>query len=193
MLDALWYLLAFVLIVYIAGWCRATLLGSGASEEAPHVAALLKRSRQRYTWIPAGRRGRRSTAGSIATARELGSGDIKAPCSIVKISHSGMRIALGVRLPADADVLVEWGDDFFVGTISHQARQSGEYSVGLRLISCSYARIPWQWRFAALRGIPARQALKWISKLEQAALAGAKKIIQAPRARTVRDPNGLRK
>ena len=144
MVTALWYLSLVSLLVFVARMRRTTESSRGASEETAHAAALLKRTQAQVAVLPERRWGRRNRITLGATAKILGVEGSEAPCQIVNISSSGMRISLSAPLLPGAQIQVQWGDHCFIGTKRNQSFWAGHYSIGLQLISCSYIRIPWR-------------------------------------------------
>lgn len=127
--------LSFVL--WLIRWGSGPPRSLQASEEAAHAAAMDRRRRG------AGRQRERGWRFSRppATARVLGD-EKRAPCRIVNTSRSRMRIALKGPFPVGAQVHVEWDGEFFVGTCCYRLAWGEDYLLGLRLLACSYRRIP---------------------------------------------------
>ena len=150
------YLCLFLLglIVLVARMCRTTDLSQGASENAAHAAALLKRIQSEREAQPKPHRERRYKTTLTATAKIMGVEESEGPCRIVNISSSGMRIKWSATVPAVSQVEVHWGDHFFIGSIRHQSVQAGCSMIGLQLNFCNYIRIPWQWRIPYFGALP---------------------------------------
>jgi len=103
-----------------------------ASEEAAHSAAVERRAHhesRREPWRSVGR---------AATASLLGDSRPKTTCRIINTSRSGLRIASARTFPKGAQVHVQWGEYFFVGTVCHTSPQGDESVSGLELLSCNY-------------------------------------------------------
>jgi hypothetical protein len=69
------------------------------------------------------------------TASVLGCEETRTRCRIINVSRSGMRIALDGALPPDAQINVEWGSEFFVGTIRCQQVRGDRHILGLSVVS----------------------------------------------------------
>ena len=108
-----------------------------ASEYGTHAAIL-----QRSAISADSRREPRYRLHRQGTAEVLGDILPKVPCHIVNASRSGLRIASRRPFPQGAQVYVQWGDRFFVGTVCHITRQGEETHCGLELLSCNYTRPP---------------------------------------------------
>jgi hypothetical protein len=146
MVSAFWCLSLSSLLGFVVRRMRTTDRSRGASEETAHAAALLKRTEVLGATHPERRSERRHKTALDATAKILGVEESEAPCHIVNICSSGMRITLSAPVLPGAQVQVQWGDHFFVGARRNQSFSDGKYSIGLQLISCNYIRVPWRWR-----------------------------------------------
>ncbi|MBZ5578944.1 MAG: PilZ domain-containing protein [Acidobacteriia bacterium] len=111
-----------------------------ASEEAAHSAEVERRARRMDSRREARHRVERS-----GTATVLGDAQSKAPCRIVNASRSGLRIASARSFRQGAQVHVQWGDRFFVGTVCHTVAHGDESFCGLQLLTCNYSRPPGAW------------------------------------------------
>jgi hypothetical protein len=136
------------LMVFVARICRSVDLSQGASENDAHATGLSKRILSKGEARPEPRWERRFRTTVHATAKILGAKEVETPCHIVNISSSGMRIKWSATLPAVCQIQVRWGDHFFIGSMRHQSLNSGNRVIGLKLNTCNYTRIPWQWRIA---------------------------------------------
>lgn len=136
------------LMVFVARMCRSVDLSQGSSENDAHAGAPSKRFLSKAKARPEPRWERRYRTTVHATAKILGTEGVETPCHIINISNSGMRIEWNAALPAVCQIQVRWGDHFFIGAMRHQSVNSGNHVIGLKLNSCNYTRIPWQWRLA---------------------------------------------
>lgn len=118
---------------------------------------------------PCTRARRVPTAQSCAVATILGAEGtegIPSPCRIVGISWSGMSIAIDRPGERGAQVCVQWDEGFFVGNNSSTVAKGEEYLLRLRLIACSYRRLPPMLLF--LVSLPERAVIEGQAKLVRA-------------------------
>lgn len=104
-----------------------------ASEESAHSMAAAKRSLVLET-----RREPRYSLARPGTAALLSDSARQSACQVVNTSRSGLRITSRRNFPKGSQVFVQWGDEFFVGTVLYTAAQKDEYIAGLELISGNY-------------------------------------------------------
>lgn len=69
------------------------------------------------------------------TASVLGSEETRTNCRILAASRRGMRIEVVGGFPADGQINVEWGNEFFVGTIRFSRFQGEQQILSLRVVS----------------------------------------------------------
>jgi len=126
-------LLFAVALVLLCGSARAP-RSLWASEESAHSAAARKRE------VENRQEPRSAVDRSGATVSVLGepASDRRAPCRIVNLSRSGLRIASQRSFPKDAQLLVQWGDEFFIGTVRYSLARLDEHLAGLQLLSGNY-------------------------------------------------------
>lgn len=108
----------------------------GGDDEFVHAAAVLRRQSSGAER----RRERRREINRSCTACILGEEETRAACRIVDVSRSGMRIASSAQFPTAAQIIVEWGSEFFVGTICYGFPKDGENVFGLQLVSTNRGR-----------------------------------------------------
>jgi hypothetical protein len=149
MVAACWYLSLLSLMAFVARRRRTTELSRGASEETAHAAVLLKRTQAQAAAHP---ERRYKTTLSAATAKILGVEKSETSCHIVGIANSGMRIRLTAPVLLGAQVQVQWGDQWFIGTRRNRPFWAGDRSIRLQCVSCSYTRVPWRWRLSSFAG-----------------------------------------
>ena len=94
---------------------RQTLLEDSASAE--------RRSEKRYP------------IGEVCAVSVLGNEESRTTCTLVNVSRSGMRIAVDPAFPTDAQINVEWGGAFFVGTVCNAQVKADKRILGLRVVS----------------------------------------------------------
>ena len=121
-------------LIFLATTGAANALGR--SEESAHAAAAEKRSRSGDD-----RSEPRYAMDELAIARILGESNSHAHCRILNVSSHGLRVRATREFPKSAQVYVQWGENFFVGTVCHTVLKNGEYIAGLKLLSCNYNRI----------------------------------------------------
>lgn len=122
-----------------------------ASEESAHETAVEKRSRAGEI-----RRESRFRSDRSAFASVLGDLNEPLPCRVVNASRSGLRIASGRDFTKGSQVCVQWGDEFFVGTVLYSSAEKDEHVAGLELTSGNhnwhpFARLCFWRRKASLR------------------------------------------
>lgn len=103
-----------------------------ASEESAHSNAAARRS-------PLDTRGEsRFAADRQATAALLSDSGRQSTCRVINTSRSGLRIVSSRHFLKDSQVCVQWGSEFFVGTVLYTVPQKDEYVAGLQLVSGNY-------------------------------------------------------
>ncbi len=107
----------------------------GGDEEFVHAAALGRRALLDETEGSERRRESRYAVDQECTALILGHEESRTGCRIIDVSRSGMRIAITGSLPPDAQINVEWGQEFFVGTICYSQSKGEQQILGLRVVS----------------------------------------------------------
>ncbi|GEM_PF-3383253 len=106
------------------------------SEESAHSTAAARRAPVDT------RREPRYRSDRSATAALLGDSSRHSACRILNLSRSGMRLASRRSFLKGSQLCVQWGDEFFVGTVLYTFPQNGEYVAGLELVSGNYAWHP---------------------------------------------------
>ena len=101
----------------------------GADEESAHAAALERR------YLNERRREKRFDISRECTVAVLGEEETRSSCRVLDISKSGMRIASTSAFADRVQVIVQWDNEFFVGTVCHRNQKDGEYIFGLSLVS----------------------------------------------------------
>ena len=103
----------------------------GADDEFAYAVAYLRREKSDTER----RREPREEVVRACTASVLGQEETRTACRVLNVSRSGMRISVGAELARDAQVIVEWDHEFFVGTVCYGIPKDGEQIFGLRLVS----------------------------------------------------------
>lgn len=104
-----------------------------ASEESAHSAAAAKRSNPLNT-----RREPRYRSDLPATVSVLGESGRQSSCRIVNTSRSGLRLISTREFARGSQVYVQWGEEFFVGSVLYTFPQKDEIVAGLELVSGNY-------------------------------------------------------
>jgi hypothetical protein len=107
----------------------------GGDEEFVHAAALGRRDLLHEPEGAERRRESRYEVDQECTASVLGNEDSRTACRIINVSRSGMRIAVSGSFPPDSQINVEWGKEFFVGTIRYLQVKGEQQILGLRVVS----------------------------------------------------------
>ena len=63
-------------------------------------------------------------------------------CRVLNLSRSGLRIVSNHAFPKGSQVCVQWGDEFFVGTVLYAASNNNEHVSGLELTSGNHSWHP---------------------------------------------------
>ena len=103
----------------------------GQDEEFAHSAALARR----HLSTAERRREDRCNVPRLCTAAVLGQEETRTPCRVLNVSRSGIRIAVCREFAMDAQVIVEWKREFFVGSVCDGSVQGEDRVFGLRLVS----------------------------------------------------------
>ena len=122
------------------------------SEESAHSTAASKKGQALETRRETRYRTERSGMASI-----LGDLNRQAPCRIINTSRSGLRITSTRQFPKGAQVCVQWGEEFFVGTVVYACSGKTGNIAGLELLSGNHrwhplARLCFWRRMAGRRG-----------------------------------------
>ncbi len=78
---------------------------------------------------------RRTRREPYSTASVLGCEETRTTCQIIYGSSSEMRISVTRALPPDAQINVEWDNQFFVGAIREARLRGPEQILSLRVVS----------------------------------------------------------
>jgi hypothetical protein len=108
----------------------------GADDEFAYAVAYLRREKNDTER----RREPREEVMRTCTASLLGQEETRTACRVLNVSRSGMRMAARVEFAQDAQVIVEWDSEFFVGTVCYGIPKDGEHILGLRLVSTNCVR-----------------------------------------------------
>jgi hypothetical protein len=81
------------------------------------------------------RREERIEVARVCTASVLGREETRTSGRVLNVSRSGMRIAVAGSFVKGAQVMVEWEDEFFIGTVRNGFEKGNERAYGLRLVS----------------------------------------------------------
>lgn len=88
------------------------------------------------------RREMRYRADRSATASIMGAPENQYDCRVLNLSRSGLRIVSNHAFPKGSQVCVQWGDEFFVGTVLYAASNNNEHVSGLELTSGNHTWHP---------------------------------------------------
>ena len=116
------------------------------SEEAAHAAISERRSKALET-----RREARYVSDQCGIASVLGEPGRQAPCRIINASRSGLRIACDRLFPKGTQLCVQWGHEFFVGSVLYTFPDKAQHVAGLELLSGNHQWHPlgrlcnWRW------------------------------------------------
>ena len=125
---ALWLLPAAVFAALVAVAAMTSRRFRGHDDgEFTRAAAMLDPSKRR-------RAETRAEAARECTVAILGE-EGRTDCRMLNFSRSGMRIAAGRQFSPGAQLIVEWENGFFVGTVRHGSTSNREYVFGLQLVS----------------------------------------------------------
>ena len=100
------------------------------SEERAHTTSASKKGLALETRRETRYRTERSGMASI-----LGDLNRQVPCRIINTSRSGLRITSSREFPKGAQVCVQWGEEFFVGTVVYASAGKTGNIAGLELLS----------------------------------------------------------
>lgn len=122
-------------LLFLMGNAQRRLRRVGGDDEFARAATLGRRA-----MLPGGapeerRREQRFAVEEACTAAVLGCEESRIACRILDVSRSGMRIAVSGSFPRNAQVHVERGGNYFVGTICHSQEKDGRQILGLRVVS----------------------------------------------------------
>lgn len=81
----------------------------------------------------------------------LGDPESRSICQILDISRSGIRILLRRTFPEDAQIHVQWGGRFFIGTPRYTMMKGGSCVIGLKLLTSNLGKSPWHGIYMAKR------------------------------------------
>ena len=109
------------------------------SEESAHSAAAARRAES-----PETRRETRYRTDRSATASVLGDPNRQTPCRVVNASRSGLRIVSNHYFVKGDQVCVQWGEEFFVGTVLYTASNGNAHVAGLELLSGNHSWHPFE-------------------------------------------------
>jgi hypothetical protein len=124
-------LLLLTVIAGVVTLSNRRITSQGSDEEFVHAAALLRRE----TAGAERRREPRHEVKRACTVCILGEETTRTSCRILDVSRSGMRITSEAEFPENSQVIVEWGREFFVGTVCYGFPKDGEHVYGLQLVS----------------------------------------------------------
>lgn len=122
------------LLLCLMGNAHQRLRRVGGDDEFMRAARLGRRVMLAGGAVEERRREQRFAVEETCTAGVLGE-ESRIACRILDISRSGMRIAVNGSFPGNAQVHVERGGDYFVGTICHLQEKDGQQILGLRVVS----------------------------------------------------------
>ena len=108
----------------------------GADDEFAYAVAYLRRESSDVER----RREPREEVMRRCTASLLGQEETRTACRVLNVSRSGMRIAVGAEFAKDVQVIVEWDNEFFVGTVCYGIPKDSEHIFGLCLVSTNCLR-----------------------------------------------------
>jgi hypothetical protein len=81
------------------------------------------------------RREERVDVSRAGTAMVLGQEETRTSCRVLNVSRSGMRMAAAHDFTVGIQVMVEWENEFFVGSIRYALTKGEEKVYGLRLVT----------------------------------------------------------
>lgn len=122
-------------ILCLVGNAQRRLRRAGGDEEFSRAAELGREAMLPGSAVEDRRREQRFAVEESCTASVLGSEESRIACRILDVSRSGMRIAISGSFPCHAQVHVERGREFFVGTICHSQEKDGRQILGLRVVA----------------------------------------------------------
>lgn len=81
------------------------------------------------------RREKRYPIGESCMVSILGQEESHTTCTLINVSRSGIRIAVDPAFPINAQINVEWGTTYFVGTVCNSEIKEQRRILGLRLVA----------------------------------------------------------
>lgn len=130
-------------LLCLMGNARRRLRWAGGDDEFARAATLGRRAMLPEGAVEERRREQRFAVEQTCTASVLGCEESRAECRILDVSRSGMRIAVSGLFPVNAQIHVERGDRFFVGTICHSQEQDRRQILGLRVVATNFRQVPY--------------------------------------------------